>query len=194
MKKDKLLSIIIAAAVSAAAPAQGLAQNGAYLISAGRSIGRIHVGTEGGFDLNRFPKPDVEDNYTSHSVKAWVFKTGKKTDALFIKTVSNGALGVEPSNGVSVQVIRVTSPHYHTLTGVSTGSTFARVRRKFPNVHAVSDYRNVYDDNRQGIAFEFANRPGAASPCIAIMVHPRGTQYLASAEEVQSLLEEGHRP
>jgi hypothetical protein len=195
MKKNCFFKFVIAVALSVATPAQVTAQSSAYLIRAGRSIGRIHVGVKGDFDLKRFPKPDAEDYYTSHSIKVWILKKSERTtDTLFVKTVSNSALGVEPSNGVSVQVIRVTSPRYHTLNGLSTGSTLARVRREFPNVVAVHDNRNIYDDNKQGIAFEFADSSSADSPCIAVMVHPRGEQYIASAEEVQNLLKEGHRP
>jgi hypothetical protein len=195
MKKICFFKFVFAVALSVAAPAQVPAQSSAYLIRAGRSTGRIHLGVKGDFDLKRFPKSDAEDSYTSHSIKVWILKrSGQTKGTLFVKTVSNSALGVEPSDGVSVQLIRVTSPRYHTLNGLSTGSTLTRVRREFPNVVAVDDNRNIYDDNRQGIAFEFANSSSLDSPCIAVMVHPPGKQYIASAEEVQNLLKGGHRP
>ena len=69
MKKTCFFKFVFAVALSVAAPAQVPAQSSAYLIRAGQSIGRIHVGVKGDFDLKRFPKPDVEDSYTSHSIK-----------------------------------------------------------------------------------------------------------------------------
>lgn len=83
--------------------------------------------------------------------------------------------------------IRVTSPWFKTQSRISTGSTFALIRKKFPRVQLIPFYKNrnpeglrsvsVYDDVARGIAFEIANvtRKGVRlQTCVAIVVHPRG--------------------
>jgi hypothetical protein len=54
------------------------------------------------------------------------------------------------------------------------------------------DVPNIYDDLKEGIAFEFSNEPSSDSPCIAIMVHPPGESYVATQAQVASVLEEGN--
>jgi hypothetical protein len=196
MKHSKLtiLRIALALSVAPSAHAQAADQNASHLIRPGESIGRTHLGTKGGLDLKKLPQPDLMDSYTSHSVRVWISKKAGRTDTLFIKTVNNGALGVQPLDGVSIELIRVTSPWYRTPNGLSTGNTFAQIRREFPDARPVDNDRKLYDDIKRGIAFEFARSPTADSPCFAVMVHPRGEQRVASAEEVENLLREGHHP
>ena len=196
MKHSKLIILSIALALSVFPPvhSQPTDQRGASLIRPGESIGQTHLGAKGGFDLKKLPQPDLVDNYTSHSVRVWISNKAGRTDTLFVKTVSNSALGVRPLDGVSVELIRVTSPWYHTASGLSTGSTLARIRREFPDARSVDNDQRLYGDSKRGIAFEFARNPTADSPCSAVMVHPPGKQQVASADEVENLLREGHRP
>jgi hypothetical protein len=56
----------------------------------------------------------------------------------------------------------------------------------------LGDVGTIYDDLERGIAFEFPKEPTAASPCIAIMVHPPGNSYVATQAQVASVLEEGN--
>jgi hypothetical protein len=55
----------------------------------------------------------------------------------------------------------------------------------------VANTPTVYDDVKQGIAFEFEKEPIPESPCIAIMVHLPGQSQVATQEEVEALLEKG---
>jgi hypothetical protein len=196
MEKSRLFILSIALALTAVSSAhpESPDQSGANLIRPGESIGRTHLGRKGGFDLKNLPQPDVVDNYTSHSVRVWISKKAGRTDTLFIKTVSNGALGVQPSNGVSIELIRVTSSWYHTPNGISTGSTYAEIHRTFPEARPVDSNQKLYDDAKLGIAFEFVRRPADESPCSAVMVHPRGEQHVTSGEDVENALQEGHSP
>jgi hypothetical protein len=196
MKHSKLTILRIALALSVAPPAHAQAADthAARLIRPGESIGRTHLGTKGGLDLKKLPQPDLMDSYTSHSVRVWISKKAGRRDTLFIKTVNNGTLGVQALDGVSIELMRATSPWYRTPNGLSTGSTFAQIRREFPDARPVDNDQKLYDDIKGGIAFEFARSPTADSPCVAVMVHPRGEQRVASAEEVENLLREGHRP
>jgi len=189
-----ILSLALALSFAPSARTQTSHQREERLIRPGESIGQIHLGTNGGSDLKKLRQPDLIDNYTSHSVRVWISKKDGRTDTLFIKTVSNDALGVQPVDGVSVELIRVTSPWYRTKGGLSTGSTFAQIHREFPDARPVDGDGKLFGDSKRGIVFEFARSPSTDSPCSAVMVHPRGEQRVANAEEVENLLREGHRP
>ncbi|MBW4591562.1 MAG: hypothetical protein KME46_01205 [Brasilonema angustatum HA4187-MV1] len=160
------------------------------LIIPGQSIGQTHLGSNGNFYLNKLPKPDAVDVGMSQFRGVWVSKNKSRTDTLFIHTVSNGALNVQPLSGSSIDVIRVTSPWYHTHEGISTASTRVQIFRRFPNAHPVDGNPTIYDDAKLGIAFEFAKQANASSPCIAIMVHPPDNVHLANTENVNNILHE----
>jgi hypothetical protein len=40
---------------------------------------------------------------------------------------ANDLRDVQPRNGVTIQLIRVTSPWYHTANGISTGKTLSQI-------------------------------------------------------------------
>ncbi len=182
----------LAAALGMAALPSAPAQTGDNLIIPGQSIGQTHLGRNGDLYLKKLPRPDGMDIGMSQTRQVWVSKKGsQRTDTLFIHTVSNGALNVQPIQGVTIDNIRVTSPWYHTHDGLSTGSTFSQIRHRFPNAHPVDGDRTLYDDAKLGIAFEFAQSATAGSPCIAIMVHPPGDVHVADMEEVNRVLREG---
>ncbi len=193
MKQRQTLTVFgIAATLSMGVLPPALAQAGDNLIIPGQSIGQTHLGRNGDLYLNKLPRPDGMDVGMSQTRQVWVSKKGgKRSDTLFIHTVSNGALNVRPIQGVTIDDIRVTSPWYHTNDGLSTGSTRAQIRRRFPNARPVDGDRTLYDDARLGIAFEFAQSATAKSPCIAIMVHPPGDVHVADMEEVNRVLREG---
>jgi hypothetical protein len=73
------------------------------------------------------------------------------------------------SNGVTIELIRVTGKYFRTANGISTGSTLEQIRKAFPDAAPLVDVPNIYDDLKEGIAFEFSNEPSSDSPCIAIM-------------------------
>jgi len=116
---------------------------------------------------------------------------------LFLHTTQNGVLDVKPLNGLTIDCIRVTSPHFVTRDarapgdGLHVGSTLAEIRRRFPRVRPVPQVPMLYDDTRGGIAFEFA-RPAAPNSCaIAVMIHPPSSPFLflANARQVRDLLQ-----
>ncbi len=190
----RILAILGLGAASVMAilpPAEAIAA--ANVIIPGESIGQTHLGSNGDLYLKKLPKPDATDVGMSQFRGVWVSKKGSRTDTLYIHTVRNGALNVQPLSGSTIDDIRVTSPWYHTSGGISTGSTKAQILRSFPNARQVNGNPNIYDDAKKGIAFEFAQNANAQSPCIAIMVHPSGNVDLASTENVNNILREGNR-
>lgn len=194
MKQRQLLAVFsLAATLGTAALLPASAQEQDNLIIPGKSIGQTHLGSNGNVYLKKLPKPNAIDVGMSQTRQVWVSKKGGRTDTLFIHTVSNGALGVQPTQGVTIDTIRVTSPWFHTQNGLSTGNTKAKILRNFPNAHSVEGYPKIYDDSKRGIAFEFGES-ATASPCIAIMIHPPGNVHLATSEQVNQLLRHGEHP
>ena len=119
----------------------------------------------------------------------WTSKTeGRARETLYVHTTANGALDVKPNDGVTIDDIRVTSRSFHTRGGLHPGSTLAAIRRRYPLAHPAVGDRAIYDDARQGIAFEFA--PGS-SRCVAISVYPPGESKAEGAAVVNDILKEG---
>ena len=193
MKQQQALAFGLATAFGIIALSPIPAQAGSNLIIPGQSIGQTHLGKNGSLYLKKLPQADASDAGMSQTRQVWVTKKeSQRTDTLFIHTVSNGALNVQPIQGVTIDVIRVTSPWFRTYNGLSTGSTKAQITHYFPNARPIDGSHTLYDDAKQGIAFEFAQNPTAGSPCIAIMVHPPGDVHVADKEQVNRLLSEGN--
>ncbi len=171
-----------------------IAQANATLIVPGRSIGQTRLGPNGTVTLSQLPKPDASDYGMMQGQMVWVSKkSGHPTQTLLIHTVSNSVFdNVRPRNGVTIEVIRVTSPFFHTRTGLHTGSTRTQILHQYP--HARRQVASaIYDDSALGIAFEFPPHTTAHSHCIAIMVHPRRDSHTADAREVAETLANGNQ-
>jgi hypothetical protein len=165
------------------------AQSGSNLIVPGQSIGQTRLGRFGADELSRLPKPDADDSGMGKYRSVWLSKNqaGRK-DTLYIFSIANDPRDIQPRNGVTIQLIRVTSPWYHTANDISTGTTLSQILRRFPGARSTDQSMRLYDDPNQGIAFEFAGRATTQSPCIAIMVHPAGKVNLASLKDVNDIL------
>lgn len=172
--KRLLLSTVFgfAATLGMSALPAASANNGSNLIIPGQRVGQTYLGPNGSTYLRKLPKPTSSDAFMQQQQLVWVSKKANRTDTLSIHTISNAALNVQPSNGVTINRIRVTSNWFHTSPGnLSTGSTKAQILRHFPNARPVSSNPLIYDDVKGGIAFEFAPKATDSSPCIAITAH-----------------------
>ncbi len=169
---------------------------GDLFIVPGKRIGLTPLGPQGSRTLDHMAKPHRSDGAMSQGYFVWVSQppTGGPY-TLFIHTTSNGALDVKPLNGLTIDCIRVTSPHFVTRAargrgdGLRVGSTLAQIRRRFPRVRPVDGDRTLYDDARSGIAFEFARPAAPSSRAIAVMIHPPGDSQFADARQVRDLLQ-----
>jgi hypothetical protein len=158
----------------------------------GVSIGYIILGNNGAETLRKLPKPYASDAGMSQTRQVWKLPEPQgRFDTLFIHTVSNGAIDAQPSEGMTIDLIRTTAKRFRTAQGISVGSSLEEIRKAFPSVAPVAGTPTVFDAVQQGIAFEFEQNPDAHSPCIAIMVHPPGQSRVATQEQVASLIEEG---
>ncbi len=103
-------------------------------------------------------------------------------------------MNAKPADGVTIDLIRFSYPSqssYKTWSNISTGSTLEEIRKSFPDAQPMVNTPTIYDDVKQGIAFEFEKEPIAESLCIAIMVHLPGQSQVATQEEVEALLKKG---
>ena len=145
------------------------------LIIPGQSIGQTELGRYGQVCLAKLGEPDARDDAMGKYSSIWLSrKGGGKRDTLFIFYVANDRHNIEPLDGVSILLVRITSPWFRTFDGLSTGCTLEQILRSFPGTVPTGESQTMYDEAQRGIAFEFAGRATAGSACVAIMVHPTG--------------------
>jgi hypothetical protein len=154
----------------------------------GDRLGIYRLSTDGAESLEKMGKPAAIQSSDSETKR--VFDWGDQT-LLFVHTVSNRLSGAEPRDGVTIDMLRFSCPTetgVKTANGIHTGSTMAEVRDAFPEAQPVASAPWVYDDVKQGIAFEFEKSPAPESPCIAITIHVPGQSRIVTQEQVETLL------
>lgn len=188
-RPNTVATLTIAAVFSLLALPPALATDDKLIIP-GQSVGQTHLGSNGNFYLNKLPVADASDTSTQHTRRVWIVKGhSQQTSTLFISTVTNSALNVQPIKGNTINHIEVTSPWFHTPDGIEVGSSRAQVLRHFPNARPVpSSGGKILSDTAKGIAFEFTNS-NADSPCISIAVNaPGDSPAIVGRERVNDLL------
>jgi hypothetical protein len=189
--KPKTIVVFLFAILGIAALGHAAAQNDSNLIVPGQRIGQTRLGRFGAVYLAKLPKPDANDAEMQKYHSVWLTKRrGGRNDTLYIFSVANGPRDIQPPNGVTIRLIRVTSPWYHTASRISTGNTLPQILPSFPGAHPTDQTHTLYDDAKHGIAFEFAGRATTISPCIAIMVHPPNDVNLTTMKDVNEILRE----
>jgi len=154
----------------------------------GDRLGIYRLSTDGADSLEKMGKPVAIQSGDSETKR--VFDWGDQT-LLFVHTVSNRVSGAEPPDGVTIDMLRLSCPKetgVKTENGIHTGSTLAEVRSAFPDAQPVASEPRVYDDVKQGIAFEFGKSPAPESHCIAITIHVPGQSRIVTQEQVEALL------
>jgi hypothetical protein len=190
MKMDITRLMVLTAGLSAVCYAGPVANHTAPVVP-GVAMGAIQLGSNGAETLGKLPKPYAHDEGMSQTRQVWKFpRPGGLFDLLFIHTTSNGAIDAQPSDGVTIDLIRTTSRRYRTSGGISVGSTLDQIQKSFPDAAPVDNIPAVYDATKEGIAFEFEHRPSAQSICIAIMVHLPGNAQIATKENVAAIMED----
>jgi hypothetical protein len=166
-------------------------RHGALVIVPGSRLGLYHLGSDGASSLKQMGKPEAIESAKSQTRQVWSWGD---QELFYVHTVTNRSIGAEPADGVTIDLLRFSCPNetgIHTTNGISTGSTLEEVRKNFPDAQPVGNAPAVYDDVKQGIAFEFEKEPNAQSPCIAITIHSPGPSEIVTQEQVEKLLKKG---
>ena len=159
----------------------------------GQSLGGIALGPNGLEELKKLGKPYRVDRGMSQTHQVWKwFRPGGRFDTFFVHTVNNGATDAQPSDGVTIDLIRTTATRFKTADGIAAGSTLQQIRKSFPDAAPADGTPTVLDDVKRGIAFEFSEAPTNQSICIAIMVHTPGQSNFATQQQVAEVLENGN--
>lgn len=175
------------------APALASKPGDAWLITPGKGIGKMALGPNGTEVLKTFPEPDIPDFTLGQTTQIWFGRKNRNT-TLSIHTVSNGAIDAKPGSGDTIKTVRTSSGRFHTASGISVGSTLARIQDVFPQMRRDQERKDsvIYADARRGIAFEFASDKATAR-CVAISVFTPGDSYILDAEYVSMLIRD-HLP
>jgi hypothetical protein len=166
-------------------------RHGALLIVPGSRLGLYHLGSDGASSLKQMGKPVAIESAKSQTRQVWSWGD---QELFYVHTVANRSIGAEPADGVTIDLLRFSCPNetgIRTTDGISTGSTLEEVRKNFPDAQPVGNAPAVYDDVKQGIAFEFEKEPNAQSPCIAITIHSPGPSEIVTQEQVEKLFKKG---
>jgi hypothetical protein len=164
-------------------------------IEPGVSMAGITLGPKGAEELKKLGKPYRVDRGMSQTRQVWKWSTPEgRFDTFFVHTVNNGVIDAQPPDGLTIDLVRSTVARFRTAGGIAVGSTLDQIRKSFPNVVPVEGTPTIFDDLKQGIAFEFSAAPIGHSVCIAIMVHPPGQAKIVTQAQVAEVLENGSRP
>ncbi|MBV8213794.1 MAG: hypothetical protein JOZ08_11310 [Verrucomicrobia bacterium] len=154
----------------------------------GARLGIYSLSSDGAQSLEQMGKPVAMESANSETQR--VFNWGGQT-LFFVHTLSNRVTGAEPPDGVTIDLLRFSCPTetgVKTANGIHTGSSLAEVRNAFPDAQPVANAPWVYDDVKQGIAFEFEKSAVSESPCIAITIHVPGQSRIVTQQQVEALL------
>jgi hypothetical protein len=148
------------------------------VITPGKSIGKAVIGTNADSLELLFGKPDFSDATMG---KAWLIWYGKKRDEHNNKTQLDIYTSYKDTSmrEKTVQQIRTTSSYFITENGVQVYTSLNEIKQAFPSVIQIKQNGEdakkftVYDDIKNGIAFEIINVNGQQI-CRAIFVHTKG--------------------
>jgi hypothetical protein len=155
------------------------AQNAAWLIVPGKSIGQVKLETPTE-SLSVLGKPDGGD---AAMMKAWrIWYSRKKDNSIDSSHMLAVFTAMRTQDTQYVKQIRVNSPRFKTAKGVGVGSTIAMIRKTYPGVQLVQTYESankarrilVYEDAKTGIAFETSNARSKKPVCSMVVVFDPG--------------------
>ncbi len=146
------------------------------LIVAGESVGKISLGADAATLQSILGKPDMSDAAMG---KAWETWYGKQRDEHNNKTELNIYTAYKDTSmrEKTVQQIRTTSSFFKTNDSVHVYSSLDEIKNKYTvkkSAQYNSDGRTitVYDDKKNGIAFEMASA-STQNICTGIIIHPK---------------------
>ncbi|RSK45388.1 hypothetical protein [Hymenobacter rigui] len=160
------------------------------LIAPGRSLGNIQLGASPE-TLTSLGPAATSDAAMQKAWATWYGGTAARRTQLDVYTAASG-----PDMRKTIQVVRATSPFFHTAGGVHSGSSLAAVRAACGPFALAGSYRPkpgvparyLYDNARAGIAFE-TDGTTPVSHCTAVLVHLPGKSMKDNYLSVTSYLQ-----
>ncbi|SEW31178.1 hypothetical protein [Chitinophaga arvensicola] len=155
------------------------AQQNAWLIVPGKSIGQIKLESPAQ-SLAVLGKPDGGDAAMMKAWRIWYSrKKDKRIDSSHMLAVFTA---MRTQDTQYVKQIRVNSPKFRTAKGVGPGSTIATIKKAYPDIQRVQAYESankarkivVFQDTKQGIAFETVNSRSKKPVCSMVVVFDPG--------------------
>lgn len=150
------------------------------LVSAGKGIGKIDLGSNADQLEKLLGKPDFSDAAMG---KAWLTWYSKRKDEHNNRNELNIYTTYADSTMLTktVKQIRVTSPFYITADSLQVYNDLASIQQVYPDIVFEGKYKeqqggrmiHLYDAIAQGIAFEVAEA-NEQRICIGIIVHEPG--------------------
>lgn len=148
-------------------------------VIAGQSIGNISLGMDAR-DLDAIlGPPDLSDSAMGKSWLTWYSDRSGKISGKSELNIFTAYENAQMQRKV-VRLIRVTSADFG-IAGIASGASFSDIKHRFPDIanagsyalHDAKEAVELYDDEPNGIAFEFRN-----GLCIALLVHPRDNDMM----------------
>lgn len=158
---------------------EAYAQQAAWLIVPGKSIGQVKLETPAE-SLAVLGRPDGGD---AAMMKAWrIWYSRKKDNSMDSSHMLAVFTAMRTQDTQYVKQIRVTSPRFRTPKGVGAGSSMKAIKKAYPDVRLVQTYESankarriaVYEDTKQGIAFESINSRSRRPVCSMVVVFDPG--------------------
>jgi hypothetical protein len=146
-----------------------------FLVTPGKSIGRIYLGQNVNELDSILGKPDAGDAAMGKAWGIWYGKNntkyGRNEIAVYSSYIDSTMMGKD------VKQIRVNSSKFTTVTGLNTENSLANFTEKYADFKKVATYVNdgigdtilLYDSKENGIAVEFIRDISRA-----IIVHKKG--------------------
>ena len=150
------------------------------LVSAGKGIGKIDLGSNADKLEQLLGKPDFSDAAMGKAWLSWYSKRrdehNNRNELNIFTTYADSTMRTKV-----VKQIRVTSPFYITADSLQVYNDLASIRKVYPDMVSEGTYKEqkggrtiqLYDAIAQGIAFEIAEANGQQI-CIGMIVHEPG--------------------
>ena len=150
------------------------------LVSAGKGIGKISLGSNADKLEQLLGKPDFSDAAMGKAWLTWYSKRrdehNNRNELNIYTTYADSTMRTK-----TVKQIRVTSPFYITADSLQVYNDLARIQEVYPDLVSEGTYKEqkggrmiyLYDAIAQGIAFEAAEANGQQI-CIGMIVHEPG--------------------
>ena len=149
----------------------------AWRIEPGKYIGNTKLGVPTAEAAKQFGPADGGDAAMG---KAWsIWYSRRKSDNSIDSSRFLAVYSMVGANQTEhhIKQIRINTASFKTKAGIKVGSSYASVKKAFPNISRTAVYEDtlrhkrieIYDDAKRGIAFEISRKV-----CTAVAVHESG--------------------